>query len=116
MTVVVQNDTDDELRVDGAVVLRGDWDEVQTPQHDQRVPARSSVAWATRSSKLGAGTSGYLRLASPRGFVTLRWELPWTGAPVASIDSTGEGWRTKLRLETEVPDSVVVAVTIRFRE
>lgn len=77
--LVVQNNTNENLTVQGHAVLTGSWADKMAPQQGMLVSEQSAGEWTSISTELGTGTGAYVRFGCSRGYPMIRWTLPWSG-------------------------------------
>lgn len=109
--VVVQNDTSHELFVNGAATLKGSWAARMEPRQGAAIASSACGEFQTESTRLGSGTSGFVRLGSSRGHTTVTWSLPWTG-PFVSEVATPDGLAAAIFVIDDEPDAVVMRVAL----
>jgi len=109
--LVVQNSTNGTIVVQGVATLTGDWAPRRSPYQDQVIPEQSAVEWMSQSTQLGVGSAAYVRLACSGGYVTISWNLPWTGRFTADVTRLGKS-KPPLVIDDAQPDNVVIVVAI----
>jgi len=109
--LVVQNSTNESLSVQGVAVLKGRWADKMEPPQGGIIKEQSAVEWKSVSTELGTGTSGFLRLGSSHGYLTLKWGAPWTGRFSHHV-SRVNGLTTETEIDDSQPDSVVMTIAI----
>lgn len=109
--IVLQNSTNEALSVQGVAVLTGRWGEKMEPTQGTLVAEQSAAEWMSVSTELGQGTSAFVRLGSSRGYLTVQWNLPWTGRFQTAVNDL-PGLSHDVVVDEAHPDSVVVLVAI----
>ncbi len=109
--IVVQNNTNENLTVQGVAALVGQWADKMAPTQGAIVAEQSAVEWRSVSTELGTGTSAFVRFGSSHGYLTIRWSLPWMGPFKPMIDEAPD-LRIKLSIDDTHPDAVVMLTTI----
>ena len=77
--IIIQNSTPQALIVSGFGVLRGTWNDDQSPVNSQEILSDQAVSWQCTSDEVGSGTQGFARLNTTYGYIHLGWNRPWVG-------------------------------------
>ncbi len=109
--LVLQNNTNENLTVQGVAALVGQWADKQAPIQGAIVGEQSAAEWASVSTDLGTGTTAYVRFGSSRGYLTIRWALPWMGHFEHGVDPV-PGLHPTVTLDQTHPDAVVMLVAL----
>lgn len=109
--LVLQNSTNENLTVQGVAVLAGRWADKREPVQGLLIPEQSAGEWMSISMDLGTGTSAFVRFGSSRGYLTIRWTLPWAGAFTYAAEDV-PGLRIDVDVNEAHPDAVVMLASI----
>jgi hypothetical protein len=109
--VVLLNSTNENLVVQGVATLTGGWGDKQAPLQDSVIKEQSAAEWLNTSCELGVGASAFVRLGSSHGYLTVRWNLPWTGRFHVAIEEPA-GIGCTFTVDESRPDAVVMMVTV----
>jgi len=109
--LVLQNSTNESLSIQGVAVLKGRWADKMEPQQGGIIKEQSTGEWKSVSTELGTGTSGFLRLGSQSGYLTLKWSSPWTGRFEQSVSKV-PGLATEVDVDDSQPDAVVMTLSV----
>ena len=106
--IVLQNNTDELLTLQGAESLWGDWSAGFEGRAGDQVEPQSARVFATESTDLQVGTSAFLHVASTRGHFRLSWSLPWVGEFTCEVT----GSSAKIYVDSEEPAAIVAVVVL----
>ena len=109
--LVLQNSTNENLTVQGVAVLAGRWADKREPLQGLLIPEQSAGEWASISMDLGTGTAAYVRFGSSRGYLTIRWTLPWAGAFAYAVEDV-PGLQIDVDVNEAHPDAVIMLASI----
>ncbi|MCB0328989.1 MAG: hypothetical protein KDD70_04985 [Bdellovibrionales bacterium] len=109
-SVIIQNDTQEELTISGFAVLQGVW---QTePSYGDDISPYSSKQYELVSNDAGVGVQGYLRLQTQGGFIAISFRRPWVGKFQYSIGNKATGVAYHAQLEEIDPADSALVITL----
>jgi hypothetical protein len=109
--VVVQNNTDDVLTIEGTEVLVGAWATGLGLKNGERLDRQSARAFSTESVVLQRGTEAFVRFGALAGYLHVHWHLPWVGEFRCDVHVDGHR-RADVRVNDEEPAAIAVLVTL----
>jgi hypothetical protein len=110
--LVLQNNTNENLTIQGVAVLVGQWADKMAPLQGGLVGEQSAAEWMSVSTELGSGSSAFVRFGSSHGYLTVRWSLPWMGRFTHTVEEV-PGVRVDVTVDDSHPDAVVMLVAVQ---
>ena len=109
--VVVENNTNAQMTMEGFECLQGQWLDKTAPNQGAQILRQSSQSFSTESQTLGTGTSAFIHLGSVYGYTKISWALPWVGELQCTAECP-QGMHAQVQVDAQCPDAVVVAVVL----
>lgn len=103
-TRIILNDNNHNFVVEGYGAMRGTWEKEPTETKD----------WLLCSNEVGVGVSGYIRLSTGNGYISIMFNMGWSSPPfVFEIINNNKDIDIYYDINDSSPDNIVVNVTIK---